>query len=1492
MKNSPKAQSNQVYLGKLALIAGMLLTTGFPESAFTALSRSTPNDEEVWRINCGLDTSNTIDPAGNLWMRDESYASFNRWGHTNGFAASSTNEIPGTTLQTIYQTHRWGGTDVTYKVELPNGLYQVKLMFAETFWTQSGQRIFDVAIEGVTVLTNHDVYAEVGGNASDDHTYTVTVNDNVLDITFPVVTVDNAMISGIEVRVIDVPEDSFLDFIQKKMFWYFWTQTDPDTGLIADSAWSWTSGFSVVSSVASTGFGLSALTVGASRGWITPQEARDRIMKTLDTFENRMFNLRGFWYHLVNITTADRDGDSEISTVDSSILIMGALQAGEYFRSTYPEIAQKADLLYRRMEWDWWLNRTRPLIDDPSKNQFISMAWKPEPTYPIPNPGPEGGYFQSTWWDLYSEAVFVDLLALGAPTYSISPSAWTNMHRNWIDKFGYHFIHEPALFTHQYHHLYYDLKDLHDTIANYHDNSIYATLENRETCIQDPQGRYGPKRWGLTAGLGPDPNGIVSEGTYNVYGTPPNGTHDGTVVLTAPITSITLTPFESMEAARHMFFQYKHHIWGKHGFTDSLNVEEDFVSDRVFGLNNGPMVIAIENFRTGMVQNTFTSNPNVQNALDAAGFRGYETGPLVLASSVEDGRADLMPQLAMDNDMTTRWSSVHSDPQWLAVDFGSPKLVNKILIEWEAAYGKSYKIQTSQDGKTWTDVFSTSSGDGGQDLITFAPISARFVRMYGTERGTPFGYSIYEISFTRELPSQSATASSEEVLGPVTFFASNAIDGDMGTRWSSDFSDPQWISVNLGEPRTINKAVLDWEVAFGKSYKIQVSNDSVNWITVFHTTTGDGGRDTIYFPSVTARYVRMFGTERGTPYGYSLWEFGAEFDPFPPPSADVTPPVTEMLVSGPSSTVAGDLFVSPLSLIGLSAIDPLVEGSASGVALTEFSVDGEAFRTYSSTFTVPEGIHMIRFYSLDLAWNRESIQEINVLADATPPVTSISISSPGFSAFGRDFISPKSPIALTAGDPHSQGPASGVKKIEFRVDDLAFQEYTSPFSIAELLAPSADPLRLDVLSGTHTIEFRSTDKVENRETVQSKEVFVTILADHSLIGVDGIRLLGRSQVEGDIRSGGKVSLVGRTRVIGSVVADKVKQTGHSQITGETITGVPDLNPVPIDLDPITDGVLENNNNDQIPATSKGRNPVDSHSKFRLSGRDRITLTTGTYVFTRMTLSGRSKVNIAGNVNILCLGSVRILGRSSIVPVGEGSSLVIFLNHPSTTTLAALHLSEEEIQDEGDDTGEDDDGFDPEGSPSWQRHQHKFKTKIKSKVIVSGRSQIQGLVYAPFSKIRVLGRGKAIGNFFAERATMSGRSALSNDPEGVLAASGLFGAPGFDEEESAPAEVGPDPTFRRGEIYSFPNPAKRGKNPTLHVESGIADSVEIRIYDIAGDLVHEVQIFDAPAVVDNRYAYEYTWDTSGTASGVYIYAVSAKKSGEPDIRETKKLAVIK
>jgi hypothetical protein len=247
------------------------------------------------------------------------------------------------------------------------------------------------------------------------------------------------------------------------------------------------------------------------------------------------------------------------------------------------------------------------------------------------------------------------------------------------------------------------------------------------------------------------------------------------------------------------------------------------------------------------------------------------------SSSTEN--ASFPASAATDGNTGTRWSSAFSDPQWLEVDLGSSQSICQVGLDWETAYATAFQIQVSTDNVNWTTIYSTTTGTGGTQTLSVSG-TGRYIRMYGTARATQYGYSLWEFQVyagsggstcgtTDAALNKPTTASS---LENSTFTAGAATDGNTGTRWSSAFSDPQWLEVDLGSTQTICGASIDWEAAYATAFQIQVSNDNSTWTSIYSTTTGTGGTQNLSL-SGSGRYIRMYGTARATQYGYSIWEF-------------------------------------------------------------------------------------------------------------------------------------------------------------------------------------------------------------------------------------------------------------------------------------------------------------------------------------------------------------------------------------------------------------------------------------------------------------------------------------------------------------------------------------------------------------------------------------------------------------------------------------------
>jgi hypothetical protein len=286
----------------------------------------------------------------------------------------------------------------------------------------------------------------------------------------------------------------------------------------------------------------------------------------------------------------------------------------------------------------------------------------------------------------------------------------------------------------------------------------------------------------------------------------------------------------------------------------------------------------------------------IATGADAASTLLSQGRPATASSSENAGTP---ASAAVDGNAGTRWSSQFTDPQWLQVDLGASASITQVVLQWEAAYATAFQIQTSADGSTWTSIYSTTTGTGGTQTLNVTG-TGRYVRMYGTARVGGYGYSLWEFQVYGSIGggtgptcgsdnaalNRPASASSSEGAGTA---ASAAFDGNTGTRWSSQFSDPQWIQVDLGSTASICQVVLNWEAAYATAFQIQVSGDAATWTTVYSTATGPGGVQTLSV-SGSGRYVRMYGTARATGYGYSLWEFAVHVGGTPTsPTASPSP---------------------------------------------------------------------------------------------------------------------------------------------------------------------------------------------------------------------------------------------------------------------------------------------------------------------------------------------------------------------------------------------------------------------------------------------------------------------------------------------------------------------------------------------------------------------------------------------------------------------------
>ena len=389
-------------------------------------------------------------------------------------------------------------------------------------------------------------------------------------------------------------DDQMLDELERSSFLFFWEQTNPQTGLIKDRCNARTNDDGIVGSIASTGFGLTAICIAEKRGFIPHDQARARVLATLTFLWRTLPTHRGFFYHFANINTGERLWDSEVSSVDTAILLCGILTCRQHFADR--EIEQLAHQIFNRVEWTW-------LSEDTA---LLTQGWKPE------------FGFLPYKWDDYSELMMIYLLGMGSGSHPLHPDAWTAWKRTVFEYDGLRYIGSFApLFVHQYSQAWFDFRNKRDKFADYFHNSAIATDVHRKFCIE--LGRtypdYSDDLWGISAS--------DSEKGYVIWGGPPAmGPIDGTVVPAAPGGSIPFLPESTMRVLRNIRSRYPQ-AWSRYGFVDAFNPLHNWYNNDVVGIDTGITMLMAENARTGFVWETFMKNPEAQRGMSQAGFSRY-----------------------------------------------------------------------------------------------------------------------------------------------------------------------------------------------------------------------------------------------------------------------------------------------------------------------------------------------------------------------------------------------------------------------------------------------------------------------------------------------------------------------------------------------------------------------------------------------------------------------------------------------------------------------------------------------------------------------------------------------------------------------------------------------------------------------------------------------------------------------------------------------------
>ena len=434
--------------------------------------------------------------------------------------------------------------------------------------------------------------------------------------------------------------DPVVNNLERRTFRFFWNTADKQTGLVPDRYP--TPSFA---STAAIGFALTAYVIGSERGYVTRSQARGRTLRTLRFLANApqgpdeagMIGYKGFYYHFLDMKTGARFDTSELSTVDTALLLGGVLLAQTYFDGdtrAEREIRQLADEIYGRVDWVWAQNRP----------PIISHGWRPET-----------GFLRFDWRG-YNEALLLYVLALGSPTHPVEPEAYDEWLKTYKDTWGRYFEREllgfGPMFGHQYSHVWIDFRGIQDAFMrekgiDYFENSRRAAYAQREYAIQNPMRwrGYDSEIWGLTASDGPADTVQIYNNeergffTYSARGTAaPHVLDDGTIAPTAAVGMIAFAPEIVIPTIRAFRARFGEHLYQRYGFLDAVNPSFTYtdaplrhgriienlgwVADDYLGIDQGPIVAMIENYRSGLIWKLMQRNPYVRRGLERAGFTG------------------------------------------------------------------------------------------------------------------------------------------------------------------------------------------------------------------------------------------------------------------------------------------------------------------------------------------------------------------------------------------------------------------------------------------------------------------------------------------------------------------------------------------------------------------------------------------------------------------------------------------------------------------------------------------------------------------------------------------------------------------------------------------------------------------------------------------------------------------------------------------------------
>ena len=391
----------------------------------------------------------------------------------------------------------------------------------------------------------------------------------------------------------NVTDDELIDEMERAIFQFFWNEASPSTGQVKDRALANGNDTRTLSSIAATGFGLVALCIADQRGYRPSTDVKARVLATLRFLLNQAPQQNGWFYHYIDMNSGQRALQSEVSPIDTSILLCGVLTARQFY-SQDPQVVDLATQIYQRVDFPWMLNG----------GTAYALAWTPE------------NGFAPARWSVYAEMMMLYLLGIGSPTHPAPAKTWEAFTRPTLTYQNFSYITGNApLFIHQYSHAWFDFRNLKDAYADYFQNSIVATQAHKAFCLsmQNQFSDYSANLWGITSS--------DSANGYQAWGGPPAmGSIDGTIVPAAAAGSIPFLPFDCLSVVRNIRLNYASQAWRKYGFVDAFNPLTGWSDADVIGINVGISMLMAENQRTGFVWRTFMTNPEMQAAMNAVGF--------------------------------------------------------------------------------------------------------------------------------------------------------------------------------------------------------------------------------------------------------------------------------------------------------------------------------------------------------------------------------------------------------------------------------------------------------------------------------------------------------------------------------------------------------------------------------------------------------------------------------------------------------------------------------------------------------------------------------------------------------------------------------------------------------------------------------------------------------------------------------------------------------